>query len=41
MLGVAAGPLTPTLPAPLAFDDYSAGVDPALRAIAAQVNLPR
>ena len=41
MLGVAAGPLTPTLPAPLSFEDYSAGVDPALRAIAAHVNLQR
>jgi hypothetical protein len=41
MLGVAAGPLTPTLPAPLSFDDYRAGVDPALRAIATHVNLPR
>ena len=41
MLGVAAGPLTPTLPAPLAFAEYITGVDPALRAIRAHINAPR
>jgi hypothetical protein len=40
MLGVAAGPLTPTLPAPLSFADYIAGVDPAMHAITAHLNAP-
>ena len=41
LLGVAAGPLTPSLPTPLSFSDYQAGIDPALKAIADQLKLPR
>jgi hypothetical protein len=40
-LGVAAGSLTPTLPAPLSFADYISGADPALRAIASSIDAAR